>query len=121
MALFRRGIPRRAFAAAALGFLYGVLVMPTGGAPMFAAGAGWAILALSLLFARPISYYAYVTWALLWMAWRGVLAFQGQGGPPIAAIVDVGVPLVSIVLLSASGYLEHARAEPEPEPPAPTR
>lgn len=111
MALFRRGLPKRAVAGAFLGFVYGALLMPLPGTYTFAAGVGWVLLSVGLLFGRPISYYTYVTWALLWMAWRGVLAFQGAAGHPLLAIVDVIVPLVSIVLLSSSGYVESVRAE----------
>ena len=108
MALFRQGLPRRAVAGAFIGFLFGLAYMPTGGAREFVIGAVWAVLAVSLLFGRPISYYTHIAWGLLWMAWRAVLAFQG-GMHPIAGAIEVLVPLVSIALLSASGYLEAVR------------
>lgn len=117
MPLFRRGLPKRAVAAAFLGFLYGVLYMPTGGGGMqpFLTGACWVLLSVALLFGRSFSYYSYVTWALLWMVWRGVLAFQGKVGNPFGAIFDVLLPLVSVALLSSSGYIETIRQQ---EPPA---
>lgn len=108
MALFRQGLPRRAVVGAFVGFLFGLVYMPTGGTREFVIGAVWVVLAVSLLFGRPLAYYTYVTWALLWMAWRGVLAFQGRM-QPLAGVIEVVVPLVSIVLLSASGYVEQVR------------
>jgi hypothetical protein len=109
MALFRKGLPKRAVAGAFIGFLFGVLYMPTGGTREFLIGAGWVVLAVSLLFGRPISYYTYVAWSLLWMAWRGVAAFRGQTPNVIAAVIEVLIPLASIALLSGSGYLEAVR------------
>lgn len=106
MPLFRRSIPRRALVAAVVGFVYGGLLLPTGGLPMALAGLGWGLLAVSLLFAHSFAYYSYLTWALVWMCWRAVLAFQGKAGHPVGAAMDVLVPLLSIGLLSASGYLE---------------
>lgn len=80
MPLFRRGLPRRAVAGAFVAFLYGLLVMPTGFATgsmqTAAAGAGWALLSLSLLFGRPFTYYFFLAWALLWIAWKGIVAFR---------------------------------------------
>lgn len=108
MALFRRGIPRRALVAAFVGFVYGGLVMPTGGTQTFLAGVGWVILSISLLFARPVSYYTFVAWGILWIAWKGVSIFRGDLDPLLGAL-DVIVPLVSVGLLSSSGYLENAK------------
>lgn len=115
MALFRRGLPRRAVAGALVGFLYGLLVMPTAGgltSPVFLAGAGWALLSLSLLFGRPMSYYTFVGWAVLWIAWKGVLAFRGAGGPLFGVVLDIVVPLLAVALVSGSGYLEFVREPP---------
>jgi hypothetical protein len=112
MALFRRGLPKRAVVAAFLGFVYGALLMPIGGTlQSFLMGAGWVLLSVSLLFGRTLSYYSYVIWALLWMAWRGVLVFQGKAGNVLGAVFDVLVPLVSVALLSSSGYVEAVRGE----------
>jgi len=114
MPLFRRGLPRRAVAGAFVGFLYGILVMPTGLATgataVVAAGAGWALLSLALLFGRPFAYYTFLVWALLWIAWKGVLAFREPG---LGVILDVIVPLLALALLSSSGYLEALRAQDE--------
>lgn len=108
MALFRRALPRRAVAGAFVGFLYGALILmlpaPLG---IRLAGVGWGLLSTSLLFARPLSYYTWVVWALLWIAWKGVDAFRGVGGA--AAWIDVIVPLVALALVSSSGYLEAIR------------
>ena len=108
MALFRQGLPKRAVAGAFLGFVFGVLYMPTGGTREFLIGAVWAVFSVSLLFGRTFAYYTYVGWALLWMAWRGVLAFQGQV-LVLAGVIEVLVPLVSVGLLSSSGYVETVR------------
>lgn len=112
MPLFHHNLPRRAVAGAFIGFLFGLAYMPTGGTREFVIGAVWAVLSVSLLFGRPVAYYTYLAWALLWMAWRAVLAFQGQAHP-IAGAIEVIVPLVSVALLSASGYVDTVRdAEP---------
>lgn len=113
MALFRRGIPRRALAGAFLGFVYGGLVMPTGGTQVFFSGVGWVILSISLLFARPISYYVFVAWGILWTAWKGVALYDlvKAGQPWWLGILDVIVPVVILALLSSSGYLDMARQE----------
>ena len=112
MPLFRRGLPRRAVAGALVGFLYGLLVMPTGFATgsttTTLAGAGWALLSISLLFGRPFSYYTFLVWALLWIAWKGVLAFRAPG---IGILLDVVVPLLALALVSSSAYVETARGE----------
>lgn len=110
MALFRRGLPKRAVAGAFVGFLYGILVMPTSGEgwSAVAIGAGWVILSVSLLFGRPLSYYVFLTWAILWIAWKGVLLWRDQLG--FAGVLDVIVPLVAVALLSSSGYLEMTRS-----------
>lgn len=113
MALFRRGLPKRAVAGAFIGFLFGVLYMPTGGLQEFLIGAVWVLFSVSLLFGRAFAYYTYVAWALLWMAWRGVAAIQGKAAQPLAAVIEVIIPLVSLALLSSSGYVELVR-----EPPA---
>jgi hypothetical protein len=102
MALFSRAIPRRAAMGAFAGFLFSLYVLLTGA--LFTA-AGWFLLAVSLLFARAFSYYVYLTWAILWVAWRGVLTFRGELPWWIGAI-EVLAPLVSIGLLSSSGYVE---------------
>lgn len=108
MALFRRGLPRRAVVGAFVGFLYGslILLLP---APLHVrlSGVGWGLLSISLLFARPFSYYAWVSWALLWVAWKGVEIFRGLVGA--AGVVDVIVPLLALALVSSSGYLEAIR------------
>lgn len=111
MALFQRGIPRRATLGAFLGFVYSVLLL-TRGEGLGLAAVGWFLLAIGLLFARPVSYYGYVTWALLWLVWRGVIAFRGEVPSLLWAVVDVAVPLLSIALVSSSGYLEMAREDP---------
>lgn len=114
MPLFRRGLPKRAVAGAFIGFVFGVLYMPTGGTREFLIGAVWVLFSIALLFGRSFAYYTYVGWALLWMAWRGVAAFQGKVHP-VAGIIEVVIPLVSIALLSSSGYVETVRpAEPAP-------
>lgn len=102
MTLFRYAIPRRALAGAFLGFLYSVLVLLRGD---LLTASGWLLLAIGLLFAKPIAYYGYVTWAILWMAWRGVLVFRQQV-PMVWGVVDVLVPLLSVALVSSSGYLD---------------
>jgi hypothetical protein len=111
MALFRRGIPRRALVGAFLGFLYGCLIMPTGGTQTFLAGVGWIILSISLLFSRPISYYVFVAWGILWVAWKGVAEYNllRDGEAWWVGIFDVLVPLACVALLSSSGYLDSAR------------
>lgn len=114
MALFRRGLPRGAVVGAFLGFVYGVIVMPTGGTPMILAGIGWILLSVSLLFGRTYSYFTFIGWALLWAAWKGVLAFRGAGGPWIGVALDIALPLLAVALLSGSGYLG-AVQEPLPE------
>ena len=113
MALFRRGLPRRAVAGAFVGFVYGslLLILPAELAVRLS-GVGWGLLSISLLFARPISYYTWVAWSLLWVAWKGVEVFRGITG--VAGVVDILVPLVALALVSSSGYLEAIRAaEPE--------
>lgn len=115
MALFRRGIPRPALIAAFIGFVYGGLIMPTGGTREFLEGVGWVILSISLLFGRTISYYTYVTWGILWVVWKGVLLFRGEIAPWYLGIVDVIIPGVSLALISSSGYLDMVRGEPVPE------
>lgn len=114
MALFRRGLPKRAVAGAFLGFLYGIIIMPQPGSVALLAGAGWILLSVGLLFGRPVSYYVFVTWALLWVAWKGVLAFRTfQADAPVLGIVlDILVPLLAVALVSASGYVEAVRSEP---------
>ncbi|HUR69837.1 MAG TPA: hypothetical protein VM370_11385 [Candidatus Thermoplasmatota archaeon] len=112
--LFRQAIPRRALYGAIVGFVYSLLILPTGTflGVLYVPAIGWFLLSIALLFARPFAYYTYVTWALLWLVWRGVLAFRGEAGPIFAAMLDVAFPLASIGLLSSSGYLE-AVAPPE--------
>lgn len=105
MVLFRRGLPRRAVVGAFIGFLYGAAIFALP-APMDIrlSGVGWGLLSISLLFARSISYYAWVAWALLWVAWKGVEAFRGVSGT--TGWIDVVIPLVALALVSSSGYLE---------------
>lgn len=110
--MFSRPIPRRAMWGALVGFVYAVLLVFIPDVRMKLAAVGWAVLAIALLFARPFAYYTYIAWALVWMAWKAVQAFQGEGGPVAAAALDVLVPLASIALLSSSGYLEAVRPPP---------
>jgi len=77
------------------------------------AGVAWLLLAVSLLFLRSFSYYAYVTWALLWIVWKSVLAWTERDW---IHVLDVVIPAASVLLLSASGYLDaahEAKAEDE--------
>jgi hypothetical protein len=108
MALFRRGIPRRAALGAFAGFLFSLYLLFSGA---LATALGWFLLSVSLLFGRAFSYYVYMVWAILWVAWRGVLTFRHEI-PLWAGAIEVLVPLVSIGLLSSSGYVE-AVSEPE--------
>lgn len=115
--LFRRPIPKRALVAAILGAVYSFLLIPIPGAYTFfgvnLAGVAWLLLSIGLLFLQPLSYYAYVTWGLLWVVWKGVVAWQARSW--IFAL-DVILPAVSVLLLTASGYLDaahEAKAEDE--------
>lgn len=114
MALFRRDIPRRALIAAFIGFVYGGLVMFVPGTQSLLVGGAWVVLSVSLLFGRSISYYTYVTWAIIWVVWKGVSIYRGDITPWYIGLVDVIVPGVSAALISSSGYLEMARGEAEP-------
>lgn len=115
MALFRRGLPRRAVVAAFIGFVYSVLLLVSelaqGLSPLPA--VAWFALSIALLFSHAIAYYGFLTWAILWIAWRGVKTFRGEAGPVLGAIFDVLVPLAAVVLLSSSAYLEFVRASRE--------
>lgn len=113
MALFSRSLPRRAVLGALVGFLYSLIILLRG---ELLPALGWFLLSIALLFARPISYYGYLTWAILWLVWRGVAAFQGKFVSVALAVVDVVVPLLSVALLSSSGYLESLQPPPEDEP-----
>lgn len=117
--MFRRPIPKRALVAAILGALYSFLLIPIPGAYAYfgvnLAGVAWLLLSIGLLFLQPLSYYAYVTWALLWIVWKGVLAWQARSW---LYALDVVLPLVSLALLTASGYLDaahEAKAQDEGE------
>ena len=111
MALFRKRLPRRAAVAAFIGFVYSVLLLGSelaqGLTP--APAIAWFALSIALLFGHAIAYYGFVAWGLLWVAWRGVLAFRGEAGPLLGAALDVVVPLVAVGLLSSSGYLAAIR------------
>lgn len=113
--LFRRSIPRRAFVAAALGALYAFLLLPTPD-PMFPglginlAAVAWLMLSIGLLFLRTISYHAFMTWGLVWVVWRSVVAYREGSW---VYVFDVVIPTVSIVLLLTSAYLHDARAAKE--------
>ena len=109
MALFRQGLPRRATLGAFLGFLYSILILMRGD---LGAALGWFLLSISLLFAKPFAYYAFLLWGILWLAWRALLVFQGGAGPIAWAVVDVLLPLLSLAAVSSSGYLEFVRGEP---------
>lgn len=117
MPLFRRGLPRRAAIAAFIGFVYSVLLLGSelaqGLSP--APAIAWFALSIALLFGHAVAYYGFVAWGLLWVAWRGVLAFQGKAGPLFGAALDVVVPLVAVALLSSSGYLLVVREPREDE------
>lgn len=113
MAIFRRPIPRRAFFAAALGALYALLILPPL-TPRSAIMAGtWLLLAIGLLFARPLAYHAYSFWGILWVAYRSVMWFRERTNPAFF-LLDLAVPLVSLALLMTSGYLESLRPQ-DPE------
>lgn len=114
--LFRRAIPRRAMWGAIIGFAYGALLLFIPDVRMKLAALGWGGLSVALLFARPFAYYTYITWALLWMAWKAVEAFQGRAGPVAGAALDVIIPLASVALLSSSGYLESAKGSSDTPP-----
>ena len=102
MALFSRAIPRRAAIGAFVGFLFSLYVLLSG---ELLTAAGWFLLSVSLLFARAISYYVFLVWAVLWVAWRGTIAFRREI-PLWQGAIEVLVPLVAIGLLSSSGYIE---------------
>lgn len=110
--LFRRSIPRRAFVAAALGALYAFLLFPTPD-PMFPglgvnlAAVAWLLMGIGLLFLQPIAYHAYMTWSLVWVVWRSVVAYREGSW---VYVFDVVIPTVSLVLLLTSSYLADARA-----------
>lgn len=107
---FRRQLPRRALVAAALGALYGLLLLP---APstlvgVSAVGVAWFALSLSLLFLRPLAYHTFTAWTILWVVWKGfenVRAFQGV----LPVVLDIGMPAAAFALLLTSGYLQAAR------------
>jgi len=110
MALFRQGLPRKATLGAFVGFVYSVIVLIRGD---FGAALGWFLLSISLLFAKPIAYYGFLTWAILWLAWRALLTFRGEAGPVLFAVLDVSAPLLAIALVSSAGYLEFVRGHPD--------
>ena len=115
-ALFRRPIPRRALVAAMLGALYSFLLLPLsvyafGGVSLV--GVAWFLLSISLLFLRALSYHAYTSWALLWIVFQGVRAYQAQEVSWFGVFLDVILPLTSVVLLVTSGYLQAAQAARE--------
>lgn len=117
--MFRRPIPKRALAAAVLGALYSFVLLPIPGAYTYfginLAGVAWLLLSIGLLFLQPFAYYAFVTWGLVWAVWKSVVAWQARDW---VYALDVIVPAVAVLLLSASGYLERAhdaRAQDEGE------
>lgn len=107
----RRPLPRRALVAAMLGAVYALLLLPAPQTPLGVnpIGAGWFLLAVSLLFLTPLAYHVYTTWSIVWVVWRGV-AFYRDGGHLGALALDLALPLVSVALLMSSGYLPVARA-----------
>lgn len=111
--LARRPIPRRALSAATLGALYGLLLLPTPG-PVFLGlnllGVAWFFLAVGLLFLQPLAYHTYSVWSVVWVAWKGVGAWRAGVFEPLTLALDIGLPLVSLLLLTSSAYLEQARA-----------
>lgn len=117
MPLFRRPLPRRAFWAAALGALYGVLILPDPASllGLNLLGVAWMMLAIGLLFLVPLAYHVYTLWGVVWIVWRVVSFFQNPA-PPWVPVVDLALPAASLALLMSSGYLDEARSRPEPAP-----
>lgn len=111
MGLVKR-LPRRALVASMLGALYGLLVLPDPRPESLlginAVGVAWFALSLALLFLTPLAYHAFSLWAILWVAWKGVEAFQAYPGH-LGLVLDVGMPAVAFLLLLTSGYLMAAR------------
>src|SRR5688500_6578033 len=100
MALFKIRLPRRAVAAAALGALYGLLLLPVpstlGG--VSAAGVAWFALSLALLFLTPLAYHAFSLWAIVWVVWKSVDAFRAFPGI-LPLLLDIGMPAAAFLLL----------------------
>lgn len=92
-----------------LGALYSFLLLPIPGPYTYVgvnlAGVAWLLLSIGLLFLQPLSYYAYVTWGLLWVVWKSVLAWQERSW---VHALDALLPALSVILLTASGYLDAA-------------
>lgn len=111
MPLFSRPIPRRAFAGAALGALYGLLILPAPETTLGITlpGLAWFLLSMSLLFLRPLAYHAHTFWGLVWIVWR-VVSFFREPVHPLAAALDLGLAGASVALVMTSSYLEAARA-----------
>ena len=108
--LGRPPVPRRALVAAALGALYGILILP---APetvlgITLTGVAWFVLSLSLLFVLPLAYHAYTFWAILWVVYRGIAHFRAGDGNLLLLALDVAMPIASLALLMTSGYLQAA-------------
>lgn len=107
----RPRIPRQALLAATVGAFYSILLLPLPVYPVLGvslAGVAWFLLSVSLLYVRTFSYYAYTTWALLWVVWKSVEAYRTRDW---RYFLDVLLPTVSVVLLVASTYLAVARGQ----------
>ena len=101
---------RQAFFAAAIGALYGLLILPAPGAVLGISvfGVVWFLLSVGLLFLIAISYHVYVFWALLWIAYALIEQFRASTISAIDIILAVAPPIASLVLLMTSGYLKQA-------------
>src|SRR5438552_531818 len=105
---------RKALAAATIGAIFGILILPVPeGTPYSLAGVSlfgvvWFLLSVGLLFTLAMSYHVYVFWAILWVVWKAISGFTR---PPIdvtTIVLLVAPPLASLVLLMTSGYLQQA-------------
>ncbi|MFA5862875.1 MAG: hypothetical protein WDA16_14375 [Candidatus Thermoplasmatota archaeon] len=96
--------------AAAIGAIYALLILPAPdtvlGIQLY--GVVWFILSVSLLFTIAIAYHVYVFWAILWVVFRLVGAFRAPTFDITQMVIDVALPLASLVLLMTSGYLQRA-------------
>lgn len=119
MALFPRGVPRRATLGALVGTVYAcllLLAMPMDSFPLvpLALATGWFLLSVGLLFLQPMSFTAFTAYAILWIVWRAVVYARNVATVGFLEffVNDALLPLLALVLVGSSGYMaaaHHAR------------
>lgn len=113
MVLGRPPPTRQVLVAAAIGAVYGILVVLPTSANVLGitpTGVAWFVLSVALLFMVPVAYHVYVFWTILWIVYQVVSAFRSTSTFDITQlIINVAPPLASLVLLMTSGYLQRAQ------------